>query len=201
MLTSPFHAQEVGGRWFVSDVDGGRPSIAVVSADGALERRIPLDTLATAPHQFAVLPDGRVVLEMPDHRLVSLSADGELTTFAIIEEGDRPGLLVAAAGGVLHALPHRSITLYNAQGNLRWRLPWPWHEGAFVTDLAVDARGRYHVLAGEEGRNTFVVFTLSHTSGEVLRWSVPGPYATFVVDRLGQIEPDTADRWLGGREP
>lgn len=197
-LTSPFHIQESHGRWYVSDARDGRASIAVFSAAGALERRISVDTLASAPHQFAVLPDQRIVVESSDDRLVAFDAGTEPSTFALTEHSERSGLLVAAGGGALHAVPGKALTLYNANGNIRWRLPWPWYEGAFVADLAVDAHGRYHVLAGEEGRNTFVVFTLSPVTGEILRWSVPGPYATFVVDRLGQIEPDSTQRWVGG---
>jgi hypothetical protein len=197
-LTSPFHIQEADGRWYVSDVREGRASVAIFSANGILEERVDLDTVASAPHQFAVLPDGRIVVEAADDQLVTLRPGEEARTLAITDRSDRSGLIVAASGGVLHAIPGQSITLYNANGNLRWRLPWPWHEGAFVADMAVDARGRYHVIAGEEGRSTFVVFTLSPTTGEILRWSVPGTQATFVVDRLGQIEPDTAGRWIGG---
>ncbi len=196
-LFSPFHIQELGGRWYVSDARDGEASIAIFSSTGNLATRIIVDTLVSAPHQFAILPDGRIVLEALDDRLVTLPSDGPASTFTITEQAERPGLLVAAAGGVLHALPGKSLTLYNANGNLRWRLPWPWHERAFVADLAVDAQGRYHVLAGEENRNTFVVFSLSPTTGEVLRWSIPGPYATFAVDRMGGIRPDTT-RWRNG---
>lgn len=197
-LSSPFHIQEASGRWYVSDVWEERATIAIFTSDGILQQRLAIDTIAAAPHQFAVLPDGRVVVEAPDDRLVAFRPGEGAETFALAEQSERSGLVVAASGGVLHAVPGKAITLSNANGNLRWRLPWPWHEGAFVTDMAVDALGRYHIIAGEEARGTFVVFSLSPTTGEILRWSVPGPHATFVVDRIGKIEPDTARRWIGG---
>lgn len=197
VLKSPHHIQEHNGRWYVSDAEDGRPSIAVFSADGQLEQRIPLERIAPVAHQFALLPDGRIVTEASDGRLAVLTDDAA-STFAITERGSRTGFVIAAQGGVIHAVPDRAITLYNELGNIRWRLSWPWYEGAFVSDLAVDTHGRIHVLAGEQGRNVFRVFTLSPVTGEVVRWSVPGPSATFVVDRLGQILPDSADRWLGG---
>jgi len=195
-LRSPHHIQELDGRWYVSDVEEGAASVVVFSGQWDPERRIPLRDVASAPHQFAVLPGGRVVVEATDGRLVAVGADSA-ATFALVEQSGRTGLLVAAAGGVLHAVPDRSITLYNAQGNIRWRLPWPWQEGAFVTDIAVDGQGRVHVLAGEELRNTFVCFSLSPTTGEVIRWSVPGPAATFIVERMGEIRPDSTAHWIG----
>ncbi len=193
-LVSPVHVQEMGGRWFVSDVEGGRPQIVLFSTDGVFEERIGLDTLASAAHQFAVLPDRRIVVEHPDGRLLALGPDS-VTTFTTTEQSERAGLMVAAGGGVLHAVPGRHLTLYNVNGNVRWRLEWPWHDRAFVADLAVDAQGRNYVIAGEEGRNSFVTFTLSPTTGEILRWSVPGPFTTFVVDRLGEVRPDTVGGW------
>jgi hypothetical protein len=195
-LLSPHHIQEQDGRWYVSDVEEGAASIVVFSGQWDFERRIPVQDVAAAPHQFAVLPDGRVVLEAADGQLVAVGPDST-STFALVEHSGRTGLVTAALGGVLHAVPDRAITLYNAQGNLRWRLPWPWHEGAYVSDIAVDGRGRIHVLASEELRNTFVCFTLSHTTGEVIRYSVPGPAATFVVKRMGDIQPDSTARWIG----
>ncbi len=197
ILQSPHHLQEHQGQWYVSDVDRGRPSIAVFSADREFQRRIPLDDISSAAHQFAVLPDSRIVTESADGRLVAL-ADDSTSTFAISERSSRTGLVIGALGGVIHAVPGWAITLYNEFGNIRWRLPWPWHERAFVTDLALDAHGRIHVLAGEEGTNVFVVFTLSPLTGEVVRWSARGPSATFVVNRLGNILPDSVERWLGG---
>jgi hypothetical protein len=167
----------------------------VFSVAGGLERLIAIDSLVSAPHQFAVLPDGRVVVEAPDGRLLALSGDS-VTTFALTPRSERTGLLVAARGGVLHAVPDRAITLYNAQGNIRWRLDWPWNSSAFVADLSVDSQGRPHVLAGEAGRSGFIVFGLLPETGEVGRWSEAGPFATFVVRPLGDIMPDSAYRWV-----
>jgi hypothetical protein len=195
-LRSPHHLQELDGRWYVSDVEEGAASVVVFSGQWDFERRIPVHDVASAPHQFAVLPDGRVVVEAADGRLVAVGPDST-STFALVEQSGRTGLLTAAVGGVLHAVPDRAITLYNAQGNLRWRLPWPWHEGVYVTDIAVDGQGRIHVLAGEALRDTFVCFSLSHTTGEVIRYSVPGPAATFVVKRMGEIRPDSTAHWIG----
>ncbi len=193
-LTSPHQVQRVGARWYVSDVVGGRPSIAVFSADWTLERRIDLDGIASGAHQFAVLEGDRVVVEAPDARLVSLEGDS-VVTFAVTQQGTRSSLLVAGHGGVLHAVPGKTMTLYNAQGNVRWRQEWYWNDAAFATDLCVDTRGRIHVLAGEDYNDLFVAFTISSVSGEVVRWSQPGPAATFVVSRLGEIIPDSADVW------
>ncbi len=197
-LESPGHVQWINERWFVSDVREGRRSVAVFTADRMLERRVAVDTVATAAHQFAVLPDGRIVVESGDGRLVVLG-DDSATTFALVETGTRTGMIVAARGGVLYAAPDRSVTLYNALGRIRWRIDWPWDDSTFVADIAVDSQGRPHVLAGREGVDGFVVFGISPITGEVVRWSEPGPYATFVVRRLGQILPDSASRWLGTR--
>lgn len=196
-LSSPIHVQEHAGRWYVSDLQNGRPVIAILDAGGTLLWRTELDTLGATPHQFAVLPDGRLVVEAPDGELIAL-VDDSAAIFTVAEHSDRPGLVIAARGGAVHAVPGQSVTLYNAQGNVRWRLEWPWNPQAYVSDLAVDAHGRLHLLAGEEGTNRFVVFTLSYVTGEVVRWSVPGPYATFSVERLGEIRPDSLGRWLGG---
>jgi hypothetical protein len=196
-LQSPVQVQELAGHWYVSDVENGQPFLVILSSSGAVVRRLALDTIASAPHQFAALPDGRVVVEAPDGRLVALSDTG-VATFALTSgQPAQTGLVVAGHGGALHAVPDRDITLYNENGNIRWRLEWPWDASAFVTDVAVDAQGRFHVIAGQEGRDTFVVFMLSPTTGEILRWSEPGPYATFVVTRLGKIQPDSAGRWVG----
>ncbi len=195
-LLSPTHVQWTNGRWYVSDVREGHPWIVVFSAQGTVERRIDLDTLASAPHQFAVLPDGRPVLEAGDGRLVMLDDDSTVI-FALAQTSSRTGLLVAARGGVLHAVPDRTITLYNALGKIRWRIDWPWFERAFITDIAVDSRGRPHVLAGEQGRDIFQVFGLSPVTGEAVRWSDESSTATFAVRQLGDIKPDSAVRWLG----
>ncbi len=193
-LHSPHHIQEHNGQWYVSDVTADGSWIVTFSSQWDVVRRLRVDTIATAPHQFAILPDGRIVLEAPGGRLVTLSQDS-LTTFAVVEQSARTGFLVAALGGVLHAIPDQAITLYNANGNIRWRLPWQWEGTAYMTDLAVDALGRIHVLAGEAGLSQFYAYTLDRITGEVLRWSVPGTSATFVVSRMGEIEPDSAARW------
>ena len=195
-LVSPHHVQEHEGRWYVSDVQDGAWLIAVFSPQWEVERRVRVDSIATAPHQFAVLPDGRIVIEAPEGRLLALEGDS-VTTFALTEVSSRTGLLLGALGGVLHTVPDRSITLYNEAGNIRWRLQWPFEDGvAYVTDVAVDAQRRMHVLAGQERSNLFYAYTLERDTGQVIRWSVPGPAATFVVGRLGQIEPDSASRWI-----
>lgn len=195
-LESAHHIQYMNGSWYVSDVENGKAAILQIAPDGGLERRIPVDELDAAPHQFAVLPDGRIVVESGGE-LKALS-DSTVTTFAIVERSTRSGLLIGTKGGVLHAVHGHSITLYNAHGNIRWRLRWPWRDEAFVSDVAVDARERIYLLAGEEGRDGFVVFNLSPTNGEVVDWSEFAPYATFVVTRLGRIEPDSAESWIVG---
>ena len=192
-LRSPHHIQELDGRWYVSDAEEGAASVVVFSAQWDVERRIPVQDVAAAPHQFAVLPDGRVVVEATEGRLLAVGPDST-STFALVEQSDRTGLVVAAAGGVLHAVPKRTLTLYNAQGNIRWRLPWEWGEGVYVSDVAVDGQGRIHVLAGAPGE--FRSFTLSPTTGEVIRWSEPAAAATFVVERLGETKPDSTAHWI-----
>ena len=124
-LSSPIHTQWMDGSWYVSDVVDGRPSVVVFNSDGAVTRRVDLDGIATTAHQFAVLPDGRIVVESGDGRLVAIDGDS-VTTFALAETGLRTGLIVAARGGVLHAIADRTVTLYNGQGNIRWRIEWPW---------------------------------------------------------------------------
>ncbi len=195
-LVSPHHVQWATDKWFVSDVSDGRPAIVVFARDGSRERRIELDGVASAPHQFAVLPDGRIIVESPSGQLLALEG-ADTSMFALTQQSPRSGFLVAARGGVLHAIPDRTITLYNALGRIRWRLEWPWAESAFVADLAVDSQGRPHVLAGQAGRDGFVVFGISPETGEIGRWSEDGPYATFVVRPLGNIQPDSAGRWIG----
>jgi len=196
-LTSPHHVQELAGDWYVSDVADGGWQIVVFDTQWEVRRRIAVDTLSDAPHQFAVLPDGRIVVEGKDGRLVALDS-AAVQTFALFEAGPRSGFLVAAHGGVLHAVPDRWLTLYNQNGNIRWRVPWQWRSDVYVSDLAVDAHGRIHMLVGEGGATSqFVCFSFSSATGEVLRWSVPGPDATFSVDRVGEILPDSAGRWIG----
>jgi len=196
-LSGPQHVQFVNDRWYVSDVRTGQSEIVVFDSEWKLLERISIQHRSSTPHQFAVLPDDKIVVEAPDGRLAALDAD-TLVTFALTDQGTRTGLLIAALGGVLHAVPDRAITLYNGLGKVRWRLPWPWHPHAYPADLTVDPQGRFHLLVGEgEGQPTFVAFTLSSTTGEVIRWSVPGVIATFSVDRVGNIEVDNPTRWLG----
>ena len=196
-LHSPFQVQELDGRWYVSDVVDGEWWIVLFTPQWEVERRIRVDTIATAPHQFAVLPDERIVVEAPDGRLVAIDGDS-VTTFALTDVSPRTGLVLGALGGVLHAVQDREITLYNGAGNIRWRLPWPWEAEAFVADLALDAQGRLHVLAGRERVNQFYAYSLDRNTGQVIRWSVlPGASATFVIDRLGEIEPDAVENWIG----
>lgn len=189
-LHSPLHTQFTGNHWYVSDIENGRPSIAVFGPDHRFQRRIDLTRVDAAPHQFAVLPDGRIVVEGPDGRLLVLQGDS-VTTFVDVEGGSRSGLLTGASGGVVHALSGKHLTLYNQFGHIRWRIDWPWRETAFVTDLTVDANGRIHIIAGVPSDRTFIVYSLSSTTGEVVRWSVPGPFASFLVDYYGEIGPDT----------
>jgi hypothetical protein len=193
-LSSPHHVQELAGMWYVSDVANGGWQIVMFDTQWEVRQRIAVDTLSDAPHQFAVLPDGRIVLEAREGRLVTLDG-GDVKTFALFDRGPRSGFLLGAHGGVLHAVPDRSLTLFNENGNIRWRVPWQWRSDVFVSDLAVDAHGRIHMLVGED--NQFVCFSFSSTTGEILRWSVPGPAATFSVDRAGEILPDSVTRWIG----
>lgn len=190
VLHSPLHIQFSGDRWYVSDIEDGRPSLVVFTPDGRLERRIDLARVGAMPHQFAVLPDGRIIVEAKDGRLLALH-DDSVTTFVDVRAGAMPGLITGAHGGVVQALPDKHITLYNEFGHMRWRINWPWRETAVVTDLDVDANGRIHVIAGIPSEKHFVVYSLSPVTGEVVRWSVPGPSASFLVDHFGAITPDT----------
>lgn len=196
-LASPFHVQEHDGRWYVSNIEDGQEWIVVFDDEWEVVDRLRIDTLGATPHQFAVLPDGRIVLEGENAQLMAWNGD-TLTTFALFEASQRSGFLVAASGGVLHAVPDRAVTLYNQNGNVRWRLPWEWEETAYVADLAVDARGRIHLLFGVPDEGSFVCFSLSTPTGEILRWSQPGPSSTFSVTRLGEIKPDELSNWIGG---
>ena len=197
VLHSPAHAQWFANEWYVSDVDNGKSLIVVLAPDGALRRRIPLERVTDTPHQFAVLQDGRIVVEGRSGKLVALKGNAA-STFAVTEPSSRTGLLVAAAGGVLHAVPDQYITLYNEFGHIRWRIDWPWANTAYVSDLSVDYNGRIHVIAGVPSQGTFVVYTASPQTGEIVRWSIPGPKATFTVDPLGRLEPDEGGKWTGG---
>lgn len=196
ILQSPAHAQSVNGDWYVSDVENGKAVIVIFGPDGSLKRRIPLDRHTDASHQFAVLPDGRIVIEGRGGKLVALQGD-KVTTFAVTEQSSRTGLLIAASGGVIHAVPDQYVTLYNEFGHIRWRIDWPWAGTAFISDLTVDANARVHVIAGVPNQGTFIVYTLSTQTGEVVRWSIPGRAATFTVDPLGRLEPGEAADWTG----
>jgi hypothetical protein len=194
-LTSPAHVQWNEGRLYVSDVDGGRPQVVVFAPGGELLDRIDLGPIAAVAHQFAVLPDGQIVFETTDDRLVALQGDS-VHTFALNDPSPKTGMLVAARGGVLHAVPHRTLTLYNGLGRINWRVEWPWSESAFIADLAIDSRGRLLVLAGEQGSEGFVVFALDPITGEVMMWT-EGPSATFSTRTYGNIRPDSAGNWIG----
>ena len=191
-LRSPLHVQAMHGRWYVSDVEGEKRFIVVFDSAGRMERRLDVTRRTPVPHQFAVLPDERVVLIGDDERLIVL--DGDSTgTWQLTEAGTRPSLLLGTHGGVLHAVPGRHLTLYNGFGNIRWRIEWPWRETAWVSDLAQDPKGRIHLIAGITGRaeETFIVYSLVPETGEVVRWSKPGPYATFTVGPRGGVHPDS----------
>ncbi len=195
-LLRPLHVQHEGNRWYVSDIgDAGQALILVLTWDGSLERRFDLEGISSIPHQFAVLPDGQIVVEADDEQLVVLDGDSS-TTFALVEVGMRPSLIAGVAGGVLHAVPGAHITLYNEFGNIRWRMEWPWAETAFVTDITRDRQGRIHVIAGVPRDQTFIVYTVSRTDGDILQWSRPGPYATFTIERNGNFRPDSVENWL-----
>ena len=195
-LDSPAHIQWENNRWYVSDVRDGRASIVVFTAAREFERRLDVDSISGALHQFAVLPDGSIVLETRDDRLVALGTD-EISTFALIESSQRTGLLAAAQGGVLHLVPQASVTLYNELGKIRWRVEWDWDDTVFITDISVDSKGRPNVLAGRDGFDGFMVFGFSPLTGEVVRWR-EGPGVTFSMDRFGEIEPDSAGLWTEG---
>jgi hypothetical protein len=194
-LTSPYHVQAQGGHWYVSDTEEGRSRIVVFSSDWELERELSLDDVAATPHQFAVLPDGRIVVEAPAGGLVTLTDDAP-QPFAAAAASTRPAIIVAAGGGVLHAAHGTEIALYNENGNLRARRPWPWNERAYVTDLSVDWRGRIHALVGGDRDGSFRVFTLDRNTFEPIRWSEASAAATFVVGRLGELEPDSVGHWV-----
>ena len=198
VVTAPAHLQFVNDRWYVSDLVHDQPRIAVLSWNGELEREFDLADLASTPHQFAVLPDERVIVQTTDGKLVALGGDS-LTTFALVEISQRPSLLAGVAGGVLHMVPLVHLTLYNEFGNIRWRVPWYWADTAFFTDIATDMNGRIHIIAGVPRDEEFIVYTLGRNDGDVLQWSRPGPYATFTVRRNGAFQPDSAENWIGSR--
>ena len=195
VLQSPAHLQIMGADWYVSDLRDGRPVVVVLGRDGAVRRTVPVGDVAAHAHQFAVLPDGAVVVESRDGRLAALRGDSA-ATFAAVEIGPRPSLLLGAGGGVLHAVPDRHITLYNGFGNIRWRIDWPWAATAYIGDLSQDRRGRIHALAGVEATNTFIAYTFEEGTGEIIRWSDETAAGSFLVDRLGEIVP-AEGRWMG----
>jgi len=194
-LQSPWHAQWMNGEWYVSDVENGKPSVVVLGPAGDMRRRIALEGVTRTPHQFAVLPDGRVVVESDEGALVAIAKDST-SVFTVTERSSKTGLLVAASGGVLHAVPDKYITLYNQFGHVRWRLEWPWASTAYVTEIAIDPQSRIHVLAGVPRDSSFLVYSLSNSSGEVVIWSNPSHNPTFIVDKLGQIKAADAGKWF-----
>jgi hypothetical protein len=193
VLRNPDHVQPLNGAWYVSDMADGRPVIVVLRADGALERTIPLGEITPHAHQFAVLPDGAIVVETRDGRLAALRGDST-ATFAAVVIGPRPSLLLGAGGGVLHAIPDRHITLYNGFGNIRWRIEWPWAPTAYISDVSRDSRGRIHAIAGVEATETFIAYTFEEGTGEIIRWSEETAEGSFVVDIRGEIRP-AGGRW------
>ena len=195
LLHNPGRLQAVGADWYVSDADSGAPSIVVLAHDGSLVRRISLEGRTNRAHQFAVLPDGGIVVEGLDGRLVTIRGDS-VETFAVVELGNRPSLIVGASGGVLHAIPDKTITLYNGFGHIRWRTDWPWAETAFVSDIGEDSRGRIHVIAGVAQSDTFIAYSMTPGGGEVVRWSEPAVEGSFLVSRLGEIV-EARGRWAG----
>jgi hypothetical protein len=194
-VKSPVHVQWSAGEWFVSDVENGKPLVVVLSPTGEERRRIPLEHFTSTPHQFAVLPDGRIVVESPEGALVAIKGDSS-SVFTVTDHAAKTGLLVAAGGGVLHAVPDRYITLYNQFGHIRWRLEWPWARTAYITEIAVDPQNRIHALAGVPSDSTFIVYSLSNNTGEILIWSPASRRATFIADRLGQIKSDDSKKWF-----
>jgi hypothetical protein len=176
-------------------VDTGKPLVIALSPAGELKRRIPLERFTKTPHQFAALPDGRIVVESPDGSLVAIGGDTS-SVFTLTERAVKPGLLVAAGGGVLHAVPDKYITLYNGLGHIRWRLEWPWASTAYVTQIAIDPQGRLYVLAGVPSDGTFIVYSMSNLTGEILSWSPSAGQPTFIVDRLGKMRSDNPGKWF-----
>jgi hypothetical protein len=195
LLRSPDHVQIVGDAWYVSDVDEGRPEVVVLRRDGTLLRRVPLAGIASHAHQFAVLPDGAIVVEGRDGRLLAVRGDS-VATFALVEVGRRPSLVVGVGGGVLLAVPDQTLTLYNGFGNIRWRVEWPWAETAFVSGIGVDSHGRIQIIAGVAADDTFIAYSIDPGTGEVVRWSAPETDPSFVVDRLGDVRR-AKGRWMG----
>lgn len=196
-LTAPLHIQALDGRWYVSDLVNGHPHVVILNRDGSLVQDNDLDSITSTPHQFAVLPGGRIIVQSTDARLLAVHEDS-VTTFALVDVGNRSSLIAGVAGGVLHAVPPEHLTLYNEFGHIRWRIPWHWAETAHFVDIARDRNGRIHMMAGVPSDGTFIVYTLGRNDGAVLQWSQPGPYATFTVEWNGNLWPDSVEAWLGG---
>lgn len=194
VLRNPTAVQAVTDTWYVGDVDSAGFAVEVFTAAGQPVRRVPLSAAAPVTSQFAPLPDGRIVVEGSGARLVAVSGDS-VTTFALVLTGTRPSLLAAADGGVVHAVPDKTITFYNGFGHIRWRVDWPWVSTAFVSGIAVDAEGRVHLISGVGDTGTFIVYTLAKASGEIVRWSVAESTATFVVNQLGAVSRGDTLRW------
>lgn len=193
-LTQPVQIQALADTWFVSDGGGTAPTLFVFSADGRLLRQTSLAAANPASAHFAVLPDGRIVVEGRGGQLVALFGDAD-TIFVPVQVGPRPSLLVGADGGVFYAAPGKSVALYNGFGHIRWRVDWPWADSAYVGGVAVDAKGRIHLISGVGSQGTFIVYTLATASGEIVRWSAPDSVPTFVVDRLGALTRGDTTHW------
>lgn len=192
VLRDPTAVQAMVDTWYVGDRGDTGFAVQLFTADGRPVRRVALDTAVS--EQFAPLPDGRIVVEASGARLLAVGRDS-VTTFALVLTGTRPSLLAAADGGVVHAVPDKTITFYNGFGHIRWRVDWPWVSTAFVSGIAVDAQSRVHLISGVGNTGTFIVYTLARASGEIVRWSVAESTATFVVNQLGAIAKGDTLRW------
>lgn len=193
-LTRPVQVQALADSWFVSDGGGKAPTLFVFTADGHLVRQASLAAAHPVSAHFAILPDDRIVVEGTGGQLVALSGDSA-KIFVPVEVGPRPSLLAGADGGVFYAAPGKTVTLYNGFGHIRWRVNWPWADSAYVGAVAVDARGRIHLISGVGSQGTFIVYTLATPSGEIVRWSAADSVPTFVVDRLGALTGGDTTRW------
>ncbi len=193
-LTQPVQVQALADTWFVSDGAGRAPTLFVFTAAGHLLRQSPLAAADPVSAHFAVLPDGRIVVQGTGGRLVALAGDsGKI--FVPVEVGPRPSLLAGADGGVFYAAPGKSVALYNGFGHIRWRVDWPWADSAYVGGVSVDAKGRIHLISGVGNQGTFIVYTLATPSGEIVRWSAADSVPTFVVDRLGALTGGDTTHW------
>lgn len=188
-LVSPLHVDFQLGRWYVSDVDQGSPSVAVFTPEGRLERRYQLSRYQAVPHQFGVLPDGRLIIEVPG-RLLALKEDS-VSTFVEFRPGTVTGFLISARGGAVHVLPDRHISLYNEFGSVRWRVDWPWDESLVVADLEVDSNGRIHLLTSVPSQGIFRVYTPTTSTGEIVLWSNASIYPSFTINKFGDLRPDS----------